>query len=96
MPHSHRVLCLHPLAIFKYRTQVRVILDMDAYEAALVWDYSTVLNTTAHHHVGQAYWDGILHGLNSMCPQLSSWQVRIDWYPISWKCRQMWALLSWS
>lgn len=99
MTHSHRVLYLHPLSIFKNLAQVRVILDMDAYMyMRQPWSGTIALcYVGVHPHVGHtACWDSILWGLSTTCTQLSSWQVRIAWYSISLKCRQMWALLSWS
>lgn len=86
MPRSHRVLYLHPLAIFKTPAQVTVILDMDAYMyMRQPWSGTLALcSVGVHNHVGHtACWDGTLRGLSTMCTQISSCQVRIAWYPTS-------------
>lgn len=100
MPHAHWVLYLHPLAIFEKLAQERVILDMDAYMCMRQpWSGIIVLCYVGfHHHVGHACWDGILQGFSTTYRQLSSWQVRIAWYPISirnaGRCGLNWAGLS--
>lgn len=96
MRHSHRVLYLHPLVVFKNLAQVESHLDMDAYEVDLVWDYSTVLRRCSPScRTCLLGWH--IKGLSTMCTQLTSWQVKITWYPISQsagRCGLYWVSLS--
>lgn len=99
MPHSYQVLYLYLLAVFKNLAELRVILDMAYMYMRQPWSGTIALcYVVVHHHVGHACWDGILQGLSTTCTQLSSWQVRIFWYPISirsaGRCRLNWVGLS--